>query len=149
MNDVENAIHRFRNGLNCSQSVLATYGPRLGLDETLSHKLASGLGGGLGRTGETCGAVTGAILVLGLRLDSGRAGDKESKDRMAAKAQEFLERFAEANGATRCRDLIRCDIRTPEKMAAAKADGVFDTICPTLIESAARILEELLADPPS
>ena len=144
MNDTDKAISFFKNGLNCSQSMVATYGPRFGLEHETAVKLGSGLGGGLGRTGETCGAVTGSILVLGLAFDSGRAGDKESKDRVAAKVREFLDRFCKANGTTRCRDLIQCDISTPEKSADAKVKGVFDTICPKLIESAARILEQMI-----
>jgi len=144
MKDVDKAVSFFQNGLNCSQSMVATYGPRFGLETEIGIKLASGLGGGLGRTGETCGAVTGSILVLGLAFDSGRAGDKESKDRVAAKVREFLDRFCETNGTARCRSLIQCDISTPEKSAEAKAKGVFDTICPKLIESAALILEKMI-----
>ncbi len=66
MSRIENAVSRFAEGYNCSQAVLSAYAEQLGVDGETALKIAAGFGGGLGRMAETCGAVTGAFMVLGL-----------------------------------------------------------------------------------
>jgi C_GCAxxG_C_C family probable redox protein len=63
----EVAADRFLSGYNCAQAILYAFGPDLGLDGETALKVATGLGAGMGRRGEVCGAVTGGILALGLK----------------------------------------------------------------------------------
>ncbi len=93
MTPAERAISLFQEGFNCSQSVLAAWCSRFGLDEETALKMAAGLGGGIGRTGGICGALTGAILVLGLRYGTADPKDKNTKYVLYRKTQTLMEQF--------------------------------------------------------
>ena len=144
MSDVERAVGGFREDFNCCQSVLSAYGPRFGLDRELAIKLASGFGGGIGHQGETCGAVTGAIMVIGLK--HGGVLDEDSAEKLYGLIARFLEKFKARHGSTHCRELLDCDITTPEGLQAAKDSGLFEERCPNFIRASAEILEELLRE---
>ena len=79
MSRVEQAVSCFKGGFNCSQAVLSTYAQDFGLDREAALKLAAGFGGGMGRMAGTCGAVTGAFMVLGLKHGPTEAGDQTGK----------------------------------------------------------------------
>ncbi len=66
------AAAKFSSGYNCAQSVLWAVAPRLNLDGETALKIACGLGAGIGRSQEVCGAVTGGILALGMKFGRGR-----------------------------------------------------------------------------
>ena len=74
MSHTDLALSRFSEGFSCSQSVLAAFAPELGLDADAALRVSAAFGGGMGRLGDTCGAVTGALMVLGLRLRRDRRG---------------------------------------------------------------------------
>jgi C_GCAxxG_C_C family probable redox protein len=135
---------RHQQGFNCSQCVLAAFADELGLNQASALKIAAGFGGGLGRTGETCGIVTGAVMVLGLKYGPVAATDLASKEAAYAKVREFLRLFQERHQALRCRDLLRCDISTPEGFQSARARNLFATQCAAYIGDAVDILEQLL-----
>ena len=67
MSKVDSVLSGFSDDLDCAQALVSTYGPELGLDRETAIKVADAFTGGIGRTGETCGAVTGALMVLGLK----------------------------------------------------------------------------------
>ena len=141
----EQAVEKFKNGLNCSQAVLGSYGRELGLDCELAFKVATGFGGGM-RMAETCGAVTGAFMVLGLKYGNSTAADKEGKAKTYEKIVEFTSRFTARNGSVKCRQLLGCDISTPEGMKKARKHGLFDSVCPKMVQEAAEILEEMIEE---
>jgi C_GCAxxG_C_C family probable redox protein len=147
MSDVEKAARLFAAGFSCSQSVLGAYAERYGLPRDLALGLADAFGGGLGGLGKTCGAVTGAMMVIGLACGRRVADDSAAKLATKQRVQELVARFEARHGTVACRDLIGCAIDTPEKVRAAHARGVFDTVCVGLVRSAAEILEEVLAAP--
>jgi C_GCAxxG_C_C family probable redox protein len=136
------AFERFLTDHNCCQSILEIFGPEYGLDEDTALRLGTGFGGGMGRMGEICGAVTGAFLALGLKYGDPRANN-EAKDRTYDVVREFTKRFAARHGSIQCRKLLGCDIGTPEGMAEAKNKDLFNTLCATFVRDAAEILEEL------
>jgi C_GCAxxG_C_C family probable redox protein len=136
------ARSRFGEGFSCSQSVLAAFAPELGLDAETALRVAAGFGGGMGRTGHTCGAVTGALMVLGLKHGA-TVPDAAAKERPYAQAREFMARFEARHGATACADLLGVNIGMPEGLAAAREANLFKTTCPALVASAAAILEEM------
>ena len=144
MSDVEKAAGGFSQGLNCAQSIVSTYGPQFGLDRDLAIKLASGFGGGIGHQGESCGAVTGALMVIGLK--HGGALDDDSRDKTYGLVERFLEKFKARHGSIMCRELLGCDISTPQGLQAARDKGLFEKRCPDYVRASAEILEELLLE---
>ncbi len=145
MSNADLAVACFKEGCNCSQAVLSTYAPTLGLDRETALRVAAAFGGGMGRTGETCGAVSGALMVIGLRYGQSTAGDEEAKEKTYNLAGEFLKRFAARNdGCVKCRELLGRDVGSPEDRQAAREQGLFDTLCPKFVRDAAEIVEQLL-----
>jgi C_GCAxxG_C_C family probable redox protein len=124
--------------------VLSTYGPRFGLDRETGLRIAGAFGAGIARTGETCGAVTGALMVLGLKHAKRRPDDDDSRELSYALAQEFMDAFRERNGSLLCRDLLGVDVSTPEGMRAVREKNLFATVCPRFVREAAGLLEKLL-----
>jgi C_GCAxxG_C_C family probable redox protein len=138
MNKAEKAVKCFESGYNCSQAIFSTYSPDLGVPSEQAIKIASGFGGGM-RIDGTCGAVTGAFMVLGLKFAKG-------KDRPYDKIIEFAKTFCSKNKSTDCQALIGCDIRTEEGMDKAINEGLFRSICSKLVRDSAEILETMLTD---
>jgi C_GCAxxG_C_C family probable redox protein len=137
----ETAVIIFNQNYNCSQSVLSAFALQFGLELQTALKMASPFGGGLARRGELCGAVTGALLALGLA----RGTDKPaSKDEIYRLSQEFMRRFEEKHGAILCRNLIDCDLSTPAGYQTAAEKGVFRSICSGLVGDAVEIVQSLL-----
>jgi C_GCAxxG_C_C family probable redox protein len=143
MKRVERAVEEFSTGLNCSQAVLAAYADDLGVDPTMSQKIACGFGGGMGRTGGVCGAVTGAIMVIGLKSCAHAPRDAIVKVRTYSLVQAFMEEFAARHDALACRDLLGCDISTTEGFEQARAAGLLQERCPQFVSDAVEILEEM------
>ena len=144
MSRVDQAVERFLSDHNCSQSILSVYGGDLGLDEETAVQLAGPFGGGMARKGQVCGAVTGSLMVLGLKFGSGDPGDKGSKERLLNITRSFMDRFNEENGNLRCNDLIGLDIGTTDGRAEAKKRNLFKERCPDFVRSAAMILEDIM-----
>ena len=139
----ENAKALHLQGFNCSQAVFSTLAEPLGFDPSLARKIASPFGGGIGRTGETCGAVSGALMALGLQSGFDEP-DPQAKDRVYALAREFMRRFQEGYGSVTCKVLIGADISTPEGLQKAREQDVFNTKCAQFISGAVEIAEEML-----
>ena len=142
---VELAVERFKKGFNCSQAVLGSYSEQFGLDCNQAFKVATGFGGGM-RMGETCGAVTGAFMVLGLKYGNTAAEDQKSKAKTYEKVVEYVNRFKVRNGSVICKDLLVCDISRPEGMKKAQKDGLFNSVCPKMVKDAAEIPEDMLTE---
>lgn len=139
----EEAVERFKKGFNCSQAVVGSFSEQFGLDCDKACKVATGFGGGM-RMGGTCGAVTGAFMVLGLKYGNRTAEDKEGKIKTYKKIEEYTTRFKTRHGSVACRELLDCDISTPEGMKEAQDKGLFSSTCPLMVQDAVEILEEML-----
>lgn len=144
MNDVERAVSCFKSGFCCSQAIFSTYAPRFGVDRDTALKIATGFCGGMGRMGKTCGAVTGAFMLIGLKYGRTTIEDEEAKEKTYRLVREFAEKFTSRNGTIVCNDLLECDISTPEGHQLAEEKNIFDTLCPKLVQDAAEIVEEML-----
>ncbi|UCE73385.1 MAG: C_GCAxxG_C_C family protein [Methanomassiliicoccales archaeon] len=140
---VDEAVECFEGNCNCCQSIILTYGPQFGLTKEIGIRLGTGFAGGLARCGEVCGAVSGAIMVLGLKHGMVNENDDEAKDRTYELVNEFINKFKEKNTHIKCRDLLECDLGTPEGRAQAKEKDLFNTLCPRFVRDAAMILNEL------
>lgn len=143
MDRAERAVTLFKSGFNCAQAVLAAWAEPFGLDEKTALKMAGGLGGGIGRRGGACGALTGAILVLGLRYGTADARDKAAKYDLYRKVQELSDAFKVRTGSIYCRELLGFDMSTPAGEAASKNPGAFDE-CPHFVREATELLEKML-----
>jgi C_GCAxxG_C_C family probable redox protein len=148
MDSVERAALSFKEGFNCAQAVLSAYGPELGLNRELALKVAGAFGGGMGRQGETCGAVTGAFMAIGLKCGVAKA-DEEAKEKTYRLVKEFTEAFKARNGSTICRELLGLDIGTVEGRKKATEKKLFTTLCPKLVRDAAEIIGQMLREPSS
>ena len=144
MNDVERAVSVFKEGFSCSQAVLSTYGTHFGLDREIALRVSGAFGGGMGRMGETCGAVTGAFMVIGLKYGKTIVGDEESKEKAYRLVNEFVEKFKSRNGSIVCRELLGCDLSTPEGRRLVKEKKLVTTLCPKFVQDAAEIIEQIL-----
>jgi C_GCAxxG_C_C family probable redox protein len=138
----EEAEQAFRNGTNCSQAILVTYGPAFGLDEATALRLGAGMGAGIGWTGRVCGAANGACLVLGLK--HGPTERSASREEALQAATEFLDRFEKRVGSVDCLSLMGCSLRMPAERARAREQGLYQTKCTRYVREAAEILEEML-----
>ena len=141
----EAAKSSLKKGFSCSQAVLSAFCGDFDLDHSKALKLAAGFGGGMGRMALTCGAVTGAFMVLGLKHGGTVAEDLEAKERTRQSVVEFVQRFKSLNGSITCKDLLRCDLSTSEGYDHAKKSGLIRILCPKFVGDAAEILEEILS----
>ena len=140
----EQAVNIFKEGSNCSQAVISVYAEEFGLSQKMALKIAQGFGGGMGRMAQICGAVTGAFMVLGLKHGNADIHDKEAKERIYGLVREFSRRFENHNSSVVCRELLGCDISTPEGVLAAKENGLFTSVCPKMVRQAVEILNKMI-----
>jgi len=144
MTSAQRAVRSFESGFSCSQAVFAAFSETLGLEQTKALKIAQPFGGGIAGMGSTCGAVSGALLVIGLKHGRFRPEDLAAKEKTYGLVREFIKRFQERHGSTICRELIGVDLGTPEGHEEARRRGVFSERCPLFISQAAEILEAIL-----
>ena len=139
----EKAVDIFMKGCNCSQAVFAAFADKLGIDEKTALGISCGLGGGVGRMREVCGAVSGASMVLGM-LYSGE--DHMDKHSAYEKVREFADKFRNENGSIICRELL--EIRENAKESAVPSERTNEFYksrpCAKLVCDAARIVEEMI-----
>ena len=134
------AIENFKT-LNCAQSVLVSFAGDLNLESTTALSIATGFGGGM-TMGKTCGAVTGAYMVLGLKIDSEGKTMQEIKAESKTAVRRFNELFIAKHGSLSCKKLLGVNISTPEGAAKASEKNLYDSICAGLVASASEIIEE-------
>jgi C_GCAxxG_C_C family probable redox protein len=143
--NAEKAVTCFDDGFNCAQAILSTYGPLFGVARPEGLRIAGAFGAGMGRLGETCGAVTGAFMVIGLmHAKTLPEGDAE-KEEAYALVHEFRKRFLERNKSIACKVLLQCDLSTPVGLRYAVDTNLVKTRCPKFVRDAAEILEDLIA----
>ena len=141
------AVERFKQGYSCSQAVFSVCAERRGVDRDLALRIAAGFGGGLARTGQTCGAITGAIMAIGLAQRSVTPEENRTeKDKTYETGRRFMGKFAERTGYTLCRDLLGCDISTPAGFEHARQNDLFQTRCRQFVRDAVEVVEETLAE---
>jgi C_GCAxxG_C_C family probable redox protein len=144
MDKVQKAIECFKEGFSCSQAVLSSFCEPLGLDRNNALKISQSFGGGMAHMGETCGAVTGAFMTIGLKHGRTRADDDLAKERTYELVQEFAQRFRSRYGSIICKELLGYDLSKNEEAKEAQEKQLFDEFCPKLVQTAAEILEDLL-----
>lgn len=144
MHQKEEAESLFAGGFNCAQALLAAYGVPLGIDRDIAFKLASAFGAGIARSGQICGAVSGAIMVIGLKFGVANSWDKVRKAKVRTKATQFIKKFKDIHGETDCRKLIDLDLNTEMGRREAKKKNIFENYCINFVRDAAAILDKMV-----
>ena len=139
----EEAAKLFMKGIDCSQIVAGQFTEEIGMDKDTLRKMSASFGGGM-MCGETCGAVTGALMVIGLKYGHRKEDDTQQKEIMQKKVMEFKARYAEKHPSTMCRELLKHDISQPGEMEKVLKEGTMFSYCPCVVEDAIQILQEIL-----
>jgi C_GCAxxG_C_C family probable redox protein len=145
MDKSESALQYFRTGFNCAQSVLTPFGNHFGLSEEHCLKTACAFGAGMGRQQHTCGAVTGALMVLGLHFGKGIADDNSKKIQTYEKSVEFMKAFKEKHGSIECLELLDgLHMAIPEESKEIDARELYRVRCTRYVSDAVQITEKLI-----
>ncbi len=140
---IEEIRRSFMQGIDCSQVVAGAAAQRLHMEESLLRKMAACFGGGM-MCGETCGAVTGALMVIGLVYGHRENGDLAQKKKMQEKAAEFRRSFLEKYPSCICKEILGHDISKPEEMEKVLEKGLMFDLCPCVVKDTIEILENIL-----
>ena len=143
MDKKECALSCLRQNFNCAQSVLYAFAEEVGLEKETALKVSACFGGGM-KCGEACGAVTGALMAIGMKYGSCTENDKTSNYLAYKKEIEFIGKFREKHGTILCKELLGYDTSKPEEMQKAVQEGLHITVCAKAIVNAVEITEELL-----
>mgnify|MGYP006309133697 CR=1 FL=1 len=142
MTKTEKAAEIFNQGFNCAQSVLYTFADDLGINKEFALKVASGFGAGMGRMQKTCGAVTGAVMVIGFFYGSSKSNDHFSKERTYEAVQKFIKDFEKLHNTSDCIDLLGADMKTPEGKEKIQKEDLIQTRCAKYVQDTVGLLEE-------
>lgn len=143
MSKSETAKYAFNHGYNCAQSVLKPFAGQLEIDVNTALKLSTGFGAGMGRLQGTCGAVTGAYMVLGLKYGQ-ELPDDTSKEKVIELIREFTERFKDEHKVTDCRDLLKTDLTTTPGRQVFDNNNLHDKVCNKCVSTSVTLLEEMM-----
>lgn len=147
MNIEEQAKQYFNSGYNCAESVLLAVCREYGYPESETIKfiprIATGFGGGLARNGNLCGALSAAIMALGLAL--GRDDAKESRDPCYPASDKFYNEFTERFGHSSCRELTGLDMKN-EQDRKKYSDAVHHDRCNPMVAWSARRVMEIIGE---
>lgn len=137
MNDLQTkAVESFRSGLNCAQSVLTAFSDNYKIDKSTALMISCGFGAGMGRLQETCGAVTGVYMAIGLHVCSKISDNKERKEKSYSLIREFDQNFKKIHGSTHCSELLKIDLKTPEGQHAFHDKRLNEEVCEKCISDA-------------
>ncbi len=138
------AVELFKSGFNCSQSVLAVFCEEYGFPAETALRIACPFGGGIGGSGKTCGALTGAMMVIGLKYGSSSASDAEARHLTREKTRMLIDNFSKSHGSCECNDLVGFD---RSKMTSSELKArlpYFHMVCPEFLATVVSFLEEEL-----
>lgn len=127
----------FEQGYNCAQAILAVYGKESGLQREHAFRIGAPFGGGIADTGNICGAVTGSLMVIGLKKGNVKPASWLKKAKLLRTSRTFMERFTSSQGSLTC-----CTIQ--KQIAGEKRDVARESHCASVVEAAIEILEEIL-----
>ena len=144
VNKIDTSISLFNQGFNCAQALLIAYGIELGLNRETALKIATPFGGGMGFMGETCGAVTGAFMIIGLKYGV-TTPDRNEKMKTYGLIGRFVEKFKFSNTVHSiiCNELLGFDISSKSALNHNN-HNIINEKCPHYVRKAAEILEEIL-----
>ena len=131
---------------SCAQSVLRAVLEHYDMMFEYSTLVSAGFGGGIAHQGEICGAVSGAIMALGILEGQNTSDHKEHKIKTYDLGEKFIAKFREKFETTKCSDLTGVDITDENARNKASQDGHFARICPQFVDYAVRIILDMFPD---
>lgn len=135
------AMNYFENGCNCSQAVVMPYAAELNAQEDVIQKMAVAFGGGMSKAGKTCGCLSGALMVIGLKYGEDSVKIIANRIKSYNEGKRFMKNFDETFGATDCYELIKLDLNNKEDMEQAQAK-VFGSRCKNMVGKTVELLEK-------
>ena len=144
MTKSDDALASFRKGFTCSSAVFSAFSDDLGLESETAMKIACGFGAGISKTGNICGAVSGAIMVIGLKYGMVKTGDDPATENTRALTRQFIQEFAAKNGSVNCTELLGYNLSIVDEYEKAREKKLFVTKCPEYVRDATAILEKIL-----
>lgn len=142
----EKAIHSFYNGMNCAQAVFTAFADHLQFDQDMALSVSSGFGGGMGKLQETCGAVTGSFMVLGMYNSKKHEENIDARNASNEMIQKYTADFKKLNGSLDCKTLLNCDFTTEEGEKQFKDQDMKKNICSKCIVDSIRLIERLMKE---
>ena len=133
----------FQSGFYCAESVLLAIAESEGIHSDIIPRIATGFCSGIARTGGMCGALSGAIMGIG--LVTGRNSPAESFEGNYALVQKLIDRFEEQYGSVNCRKLLGCDLATEVGQHYFMEHNLMES-CLQYAEGATRITLALIAE---
>ena len=143
VNRPEHARNRFLKSMNCSQAIVETYAPSLGITVEQARRVAAAFAGGMGM-GSECGAVTGALMVIGLKFGKTLDSDSQANAETFKHVASFINAFKAQHKHLSCSGLLDSKMWTPEGINNATEKEYFTSRCPEYVKSAAEILDKIL-----
>ncbi|MGN0777479.1 MAG: C-GCAxxG-C-C family protein [Candidatus Ventricola sp.] len=143
MNHAEKARELFLSGCSCSQAVVGAFADDLGLDQDMALRLASSFGGGMGGMRETCGAVTGMLMVAGLKWGYCETGNLALKTAHYARVRSLVEQFKAEHTTIVCRELLAHLGELKKDPSARTAEYYRVRPCVRFVETAAALLDKM------
>lgn len=137
----EYALSLFTNGYNCAQSVLIAMADEIGIDNRMAFRIASGLGGGVGRSQNICGAINAGAIVLSMKFGKHAAQSSQGKDAVAKLVGEFVGHCQKMLGTVQCEDLLQLDALNVEE---SKKEGIKPNICTDAVVKVTELVESYL-----
>ena len=138
------ATDSFKNGFNCAQSVLIPFKDEFNISEKDLLKISCGFGGGMGALQKTCGAVSGANMVIGLKYGKYNKEDNEAKDKTYSLVREFDAEFKKIYKTTQCKELLECDLLTEEGKNYFKENNLKEKVCMKCVEDSVKLVNKML-----
>ncbi len=146
-NRADKAKEYFMSGCNCAQAVLLAFADKYNLDNDTALRISASFGGGMGRSREVCGALSGALMVTGLETATLDLTDTQAKAANYQAAREVMEAFRTANGSIYCRELLGLSKQEESPVPSARTEAYYKKRpCPEIVWEAAHILEEKFAE---
>lgn len=142
----DRAVELFKSGFNCSQAVFAAFADKIGMPEETALRVSAGLGGGVGRMREVCGAVCGAAMLAGMVYGATEGSDRAAKAKTYEKVQEIAAEFRKTNRSIVCRELLGLSAgENSAPIPEARTESYYKKRpCAKQIEDAARAAEKIL-----
>jgi C_GCAxxG_C_C family probable redox protein len=140
----ETAEKRFIEGFSCAQAVFSAFAEAEGMDLENSLRVSSSFGAGMARMGDTCGALTGGMMVLGLKYGRTVADDMDAKEKNYRLVHEFVEEFRKRHGHGMCRDLLGFEPGSPEAAERFENEPELERRCAGFVREASEILEDII-----
>lgn len=131
-------------GFNCAESVLLGLCEEMHVESPLIPRIATGFGGGIGHTGNICGAVSGAVMALGIAFGREKPEDRATRDRLYLLVESFLREVEKALGHLDCFSLIGVRLNTEEGLKQYREENLRER-CRSIVATVEEIAKRYLS----